>query len=47
MVPVNVWSAVFFMVLVAPGLLHDLMAETRTARHKESAFRKISRVVLA
>lgn len=47
MVPVNLWSAVFFLVLVAPGLLHDLMSETRTARQKESAFREISRVVLA
>ncbi len=47
MVPVNVWSAVFFLVLVAPGLLHDLMTETRIARQKESAFREISRVVLA
>lgn len=47
MVPVNVWSAVFFLVLVAPGLLYDLIAETRSARQKESAFREISRVVLA
>jgi hypothetical protein len=46
-VPVNVWSAVFFLVLVAPGLLYDLLVETRISRTKESAFREIGRVVLA
>lgn len=47
MVPVNVWSAVFFLVLVAPGLLYDLLVETRGSRKKESAFREVGRVVLA
>jgi len=37
----------FFVVLVAPGLLFDLLAERRRVGAPESAFREASRVVLA
>ena len=47
MVPVNVWGIVFFLVLIAPGLLDDLLFESRAVRGAESTFREISRVVLA
>jgi len=36
-----------FVVLIAPGLLFDLLAERRRAGAPESAFREASRVVLA
>lgn len=47
MVPANLWSAIFFLVLVAPGLLYDLLSETKLTRPKESTFREVGRVVLA
>jgi hypothetical protein len=46
-VPANAWGIVFFLVLIAPGLLDDLLFESRSARAAESTFREISRVVLA
>jgi hypothetical protein len=45
-IPANAWGIVFFLVLVAPGLLDDLLFESRAARAAESTFREISRVVL-
>lgn len=47
MVPSTWLSAVLFVVLIAPGLLFDLLAERRRAGAPESAFREASRVVLA
>jgi hypothetical protein len=42
------WAAAFlFVVLVAPGLLFDLLSEKRRVLPSESAFREISRVVLS
>jgi Family of unknown function (DUF6338) len=42
------WLSVFlFIVLVAPGLLFDLLSDRRRAGSPESTFREISRVVLA
>lgn len=47
MVPGTWLSGLFFVVLVAPGLLFDLLSERRRAGVAESTFREISRVVLA
>jgi hypothetical protein len=46
-VPSTWLSVLFFVVLVAPGLLFDLLAERRRVGAPESAFREASRVVLA
>jgi Family of unknown function (DUF6338) len=46
-VPGTWLSVLFFFLLVAPGLLFELLSERRRAGIKESAFREISRVVLA
>ena len=46
MIPTDAWGIVFFLVLIAPGLLDDLLFESRAARAAESTFREISRVVL-
>jgi Family of unknown function (DUF6338) len=44
----STWLAVlFFVLLVAPGLLYDLLADRRRAKASESAFREVSRTVLA
>jgi hypothetical protein len=40
-------SVLFFVLLVAPGLLFELLSERRRAGIPESAFREISRVILA
>lgn len=47
MVPSSGLAVVFFVLLIAPGLLFDLLAERRRATAAESAFREASRVVLA
>lgn len=47
MVPGSWLSVLFFVLLVAPGLLFELLSERRRAGIPESAFREISRVVLA
>ena len=47
MVPSTWLSVLLFVVLVAPGLLFDLLAERRRVGAPESAFREASRVVLA
>ena len=46
MVPGSWLSVFLFFLLVAPGLLFDLLSERRRAGFSESAFREISRVVL-
>jgi len=46
-VPGSWLSVLFFVLLVAPGLLFELLSERRRAGIPESAFREISRVVLA
>jgi hypothetical protein len=47
MVP-STWLSVFlFFVVIAPGLLFDLLSERRRAGLSESAFREISRIALA
>jgi hypothetical protein len=46
-VPSTWLSVLLFVVLVAPGLLFDLLAERRRVGAPESAFREASRVVLA
>lgn len=46
MVPSTWLSIVFFLLLIAPGLLFDLLAERRRAGAEESAFREASRVAL-
>jgi len=46
-VPGSWLSVLFFVLLVAPGLLFELLSERRRAGVPESAFREISRVVLA
>jgi hypothetical protein len=45
-VPSTWLSIVFFLLLIAPGLLFDLLAERRRAGAEESAFREASRVAL-
>ncbi|NYH88246.1 DUF6338 family protein [Actinopolymorpha rutila] len=47
MVPDTRLSILLFAVLVAPGLLFDLLSERRRAAYSESAFREASRVVLS
>lgn len=47
MLPSTWVSVVFFVLLIAPGLLFDLLAERRRVGLSESAFREASRVVLA
>jgi len=47
MVPSTWLSLVLFLLLVAPGLLFDLLAERRRVGVMESAFREASRVVLS
>lgn len=47
MVPGSWLSVLFFLLLVAPGLLFELLSERRRAGIPESVFREISRVVLA
>jgi hypothetical protein len=46
-VPGSWLSVLLFVVLVAPGLLFDLLSDRRRAGFLESTFREISRVVLA
>lgn len=40
-------SVLLFIALVAPGLLFDQLSEGRLVRAKESAFREVSRIVVA
>lgn len=47
MVPGSWVSVLLFVVLVAPGLLFDLLSDRRRGGFPESTFREISRVVLA
>ncbi|WP_346533799.1 DUF6338 family protein [Micromonospora sp. DPT] len=47
MVPTTWLGVVFFLVLIAPGLLFDLLAARRRAAPPESAFREAGRIVLA
>lgn len=47
MVPSTWLSVLFFLLLIAPGLVFDLLAERRRAGADESAFREASRVALA
>lgn len=47
MVPSTWLSAILFVVLIAPGLFFDLLAERRRAGASESAFREASRVMLS
>jgi Family of unknown function (DUF6338) len=46
MVPGSWLSVLLFFLLVAPGLLFDLLSERRRAGFSESGFREVSRVVL-
>jgi hypothetical protein len=46
-VPSSWLSVVLFFLFIAPGLLLDLLSEQRRAGFSESAFREISRIVLA
>lgn len=45
--PTNWLSAVLFTILIAPGLVFDLLSTHRLVRAKESAFREISRITLS
>jgi Family of unknown function (DUF6338) len=47
LVPTTWLAVLFYVLLVAPGLLYDLLAERRRAKISESAFREASRTVLA
>ena len=47
MVPTTWLTLASFLLLVAPGILFDLLAALRTPGRTESTFREISRVVLA
>jgi uncharacterized membrane protein YdfJ with MMPL/SSD domain len=47
LVPTTWLALLFFVLLVAPGLLYDLLAERYRAKAGESVFREISRTVLA
>jgi Family of unknown function (DUF6338) len=47
MVPLTWLSVLFFIFLIAPGLLYDLLDQRHHARVSESAFREASRTVLA
>jgi hypothetical protein len=46
-VPTTWLGVVFFLVLIAPGLLFDMLAARRRAAPPESAFREAGRIVLA
>lgn len=46
MVPSSLWGVVFFVVLVAPGLVLDHLRHRHRARVGESPFRELARVVL-
>jgi Family of unknown function (DUF6338) len=46
-VPGSWLSVLLFVILVAPGLLFDLLSDRRRGGFPESTFREISRVVLA
>jgi len=46
-IPQGTASVVVFLLLIAPGLLFDLLADRRRPTAKESAFREAGRVVLA
>jgi hypothetical protein len=46
-VPSSWLSVVLFFLFIAPGLLLDLLSEQRRAGFSESAFREISRILLA
>lgn len=45
--PSNWLSALLFTILIAPGLVFDLLSSTRYTRAKESAFREVSRITLS
>jgi hypothetical protein len=47
LVPTTWLAVLFYVLLVAPGLLYDLLAERRRAKVSESVFREVSRTVLA
>lgn len=47
MLPSSWLTVVSFLLLVAPGLLFDLLAARRRVGVSESAFREVSRIVLA
>jgi hypothetical protein len=47
MVPESWLSILFFLLLIAPGLFHDLLDRRGQIKLDESAFREISRTVLA
>lgn len=47
MVPTTWLAVLFYALLVAPGLLYDLLAERRRVKANESMFREASRTVLA
>lgn len=47
LVPTTWLAVLFFVLLVAPGLLYDLLADGRRAKAGESVFREVSRTVLA
>jgi Family of unknown function (DUF6338) len=47
MVPGSWLAVLLFLLLVAPGLLFDLLSQRRRAGSPESGFREVSRVVLA
>jgi hypothetical protein len=46
-VPTTWLTVLFFVLLIAPGLLYDLLAERQHAKISESTFREASRTVLA
>lgn len=47
MIPTSWLSVLFYLLLVAPGLLYDLLATRRRPLANESTFREISRIILA
>jgi hypothetical protein len=47
LVPTTWLAVLFFVLVVAPGLLYDLLSEQHRLRAGESAFREASRTVLA
>lgn len=47
MIPTTWLSILAFPILIAPGLLYDLLGSRRHVEQKESTFREASRVVLA
>jgi Family of unknown function (DUF6338) len=46
-VPGSWLSVLLFFLLVAPGLVFDLLSQRRRAGSPESGFREVSRVVLS